>query len=244
MKKYQFLTGVMALALIAGGASASWAAETVKKTVTTTTTTHNAPLESERLYRGPDGRLYAHQRVIYDADGREFIEYYDTESDVIYTTPTTITRREYVEPRIIPGTRALQFRDLDINRDGILSRREVGQRLFYVFDTDGNGVIDNIEYGNNSIMTVIPLERTELTMVDLDDDGRPDMTNVTRDQFMDYSMLARFDYDGRGVSPESFLNKNFYMVDTDRSGVIEWKEWREVYAHSRSPLNARQYRYN
>ncbi len=258
MKRYPFFarafftsvlfTSVMASAFMIGGVSASFAAETVKETVkkTITTTTRNAPEihDDVRVYRTPEGGVYSRERIIYDEKGRQIIEYYDDEEEIIYSTPRTITTREYIEPRVIPGARALDFRDLDFNRDGILSRREVGQRLFHVFDTDGNGVIDNIEYGRNSITTIIPLERTQLTMIDLDDDGRPDMTDVTREQFMDYSMLARFDDSGRGVSPESFLRKNFYVVDTDKSGVIEWKEWREVYDRSRSPLNARQYRYN
>lgn len=260
MKIHKFLTSAMALALIVGGASVAFAEQTVKKTVTTTTTRHNAPAvydngrvyhapetrvyKEGRVFHAPDGRVYTQERIVYDAEGRQMIEYYDDETNVVYTTPVTITKEQFVEPRMIAGARPLDFRYLDVNNDGILSRREVGQRLFYVFDTDGNGVLDNIEFQRSSIMTVIPLERTELTMIDLDDDGRADLTQVTTNEFMDRSMLARFDMDGRGVSPESFIHKSFYEVDTDRSGVVEFKEWREVYNRGRSPLNARQYRYN
>lgn len=160
------------------------------------------------------------------------------------TDPVTVSTTTMVNQKIIPGAKALNFVDFDLDKDGILSRKEVGQKLFYVFDTDGNGVLDNIEFKRNAIITLIPLEKTELTMIDLDDDGKPDITNVTSEDFMDHSMLARFDKDQDGVSPTDFIDKSFYRVDTDNSGVVEFAEWKEVYDQSRSPLNAKQWRYN
>lgn len=166
------------------------------------------------------------------------------EEEVKKTDPVTITNTKIERAKVIPGTNALDFTSLDLNKDGILSRKEVGQKLFYVFDTDGNGVLDNIEFERNAIITLVPIEEIQLTMIDLDDDGKADVTNVTSEQFWANSMLARFDKDEDGVSPQDFIGQTVYKTDTDNSGVVEFKEWKEVYDKSRSPLNAKQWRYN
>ncbi len=224
MKKHIILSTVAVVALIGASlmaAPAQAANETVKKTVTTTT---------EEFPHAKKGEVKKTVKVV--------------EEEVKKTKTVTITHSEIFDPIDIPGARAHNFADLDINGDGILSRKEVGHRLCYGFDVDGNGVIDNIEFERNAIITMIPLKKTELTMIDLDDDGKPDVTNVTTEKFLDHSMLARFDKDGKGVSPRNFIEKAFNQVDTDKSGVVEFKEWKEVYDKSRSPLNAKQWRYN
>ncbi len=154
------------------------------------------------------------------------------------TTKTTVSQTE------IPGTVKVNFASLDLNQDGILSRSEVARKLFYIFDTDGNEVIDNNEIKKNRVVTFIPLEKTELTMIDFDDDGKIDASSVNNDQFMEFSMLQRFDKDMDGLNAGEFIGHSFLELDTDRSHVVEPAEWRAAYIARVSPLVAAQYRYN
>ena len=156
----------------------------------------------------------------------------------------TITTKTTVMQKDIPNTVKINFASLDLNNDWILSRSEVARKLFYLFDTDGNEVIDNNEIKKNRVLTFIPLEKTELTMIDFDDDGKVDTSTVNNDQFMEFSMLHRFDKDMDGLSAQEFIGRSFLELDTDRSKVVEPKEWRDAYIASVSPLVAKQYRYN
>lgn len=156
----------------------------------------------------------------------------------------TVTKETTVTQKELPGTNKVNFAAMDLNHDGILSRSEVGRKLFYIFDADGNEVIDNIEFDKPKVLTVIPLEKKELTMVDFDDDGIADVTKYTSEDFANFSMLNRFDKDNDGLSPEEFLGQSFLKTDTNRDKTIDIEEWRAAYIASVSPLAAKQYRYN
>jgi hypothetical protein len=151
---------------------------------------------------------------------------------------TTVTQKE------IPDTNKVNFSAMDLNHDGILSRAEVGRKLFYIFDTDGNEVIDNIEFNKEKVMTIIPLQKQELTMIDFNDDGIPDTTQYSAEEFANYSMLNRFDTDSNGLSAAEFIGQPFLKMDTNRDKVIDINEWRDAYIKSLSPKSAKQYRYN
>ena len=156
----------------------------------------------------------------------------------------SVTKQTTVTQKVLPSTQEVNFAAMDLNHDGILSRSEVGRKLFYIFDTDGNEVIDNIEFYKPKVLTIIPLEKTELTMVDFDDDGKPDVTKYTSEDFSNFSMLNRFDKDNNGLSAAEFIGVPMLKLDTDKSKVIEINEWRDAYIASLSPLSAKQYRYN
>lgn len=192
-----------------------------EKVKTTTTTTTNIP----------------------DPAGTGMIERTTVVEETTPTPPVTVTKTTSTTPMMIEGAIPVNFTYLDVNGDGILSRAEVGEKLFFLFDTDGNKVIDNIEIKKSQVITLIPFEKTELTMIDFDDDGKADIVDVTSDEFMAFSMLNRFDKDNDGLSAEEFIGHSALELDTDKSGVIEYPEWKEVYLKSLSPLNAKQWRY-
>ncbi len=162
MTKIIILSSVAAMALGAFTIGMPFdAAHAVEKVKTTTTTTTTLPEASGTVER----------TTVVEETSKT-------------ATPVTVTKTTAVEPKIIEGAIPVNFAYLDVNGDGILSRKEVGQKLFYLFDTDGNGVIDNIEITKNQVITLIPLEKTQLTMIDFDDDGKADVVDVTSDQFM------------------------------------------------------------
>lgn len=211
---------VMALSVLTSGMLVDTAHAEKVKTTTTTTTTEPAVAGDATIQR--------------------------TTTVVEETTPTpaiSVTKTTAVAPVPVEGAIPVNFKYLDVNSDGILSRKEVGQKLFYLFDTDGNGVIDNIEIKKNQVITLVPFEKVELTMIDFDDDGKADIVNITSDQFMDYSMLNRFDKDNDGLTAEEFIGQSALELDADKSGVVEFREWKEVYDKSVSPEAAKQYIY-
>jgi hypothetical protein len=63
----------------------------------------------------------------------------------------TITETTVVKPVDQPHLNKVDFSAFDLNHDGILSMPEVGEKLFYIFDLDGNEVIDNIEFTKESL---------------------------------------------------------------------------------------------
>lgn len=157
------------------------------------------------------------------------------------TTTHTVTRTETVVPastvktevkvkqQDIPGANKVYFTDFDFNRDGVLTRNEVGDRLFRSFDRDGNMSIDNIEWTKPSVITVVPVEKETLKLADFDGDGRSEIAEYTTESFMEATGLSRFDGDHDGLSPKEFLGEEFKAVDTSKNHYIELKEWQAVY---------------
>ncbi len=156
----------------------------------------------------------------------------------------TMTKDTYVIQKDLPDTKVVNFSEFDMNKNGILSRAEVGTRLFYIFDTDGNEVIDNIEYDRPMVLTIIPMEKQEIRSIDFDDDGLADATSYNRKDFFDRSMLARFDKDNRGVSAASFLNRVYWHLDDNKDKTVDIKEWRKAYIETVTPSAANPNRYN
>ncbi len=155
----------------------------------------------------------------------------------------TVHTETYVQSQGIEGATRINFADFDLNKNGVFSKPEVGKKLFYVFDTDGNEVIDNIEWDKTSMYTITPMEKQTFKFVDFDDDGNADTSTYTYETFYDASGLIRFDQDKNGLSASEFINVGFQELDDNDNNTIELDEWEEAYTEMTSPPNAEQERY-
>lgn len=160
------------------------------------------------------------------------------------TTTTVITTKTTTSPQPMPNTDMVEFETFDTNKDGILSMAEVGEELFYLFDRDGNQVIDNIEFDQNSVLTITPMKKETVTMVDKYGDGNIEHTTYTYETFLRQSQLARFADDYDGLSPREFINDSFLALDDNDDKAITLDEWKEAYTAMTIPKNAEQERYN
>lgn len=156
----------------------------------------------------------------------------------------TVTKKTVVQQKELPEMNKTNFSAFDLNDDQVLSMQEVGEKLFYIFDTDGNEVIDNIEFDHKQVMTVIPMEKDTYTFVDWDNDGEAEQSTYTRENFFEVSGLMRFDKNMDGLTAEEFIGKTMLELDIDKSKVIELDEWESAYEESVRPANAEQERYN
>ena len=156
----------------------------------------------------------------------------------------TVTKDTIVSQQELSNTQKINFSDFDVNKDGRLSRSEVGETLFYIFDTDGNEVIDNIEYDRPMVLTIIPMEKKEITTIDFDDDGIPDSTSFNTEEFYERSMLGRFAKDKDGLSARDFLGRVYWQLDDNKDKTVDIKEFKRAYIKSLSPSAANPNRYN
>lgn len=156
----------------------------------------------------------------------------------------TVKTQTIIQGKQTPGVKSVDFSAFDINKDGILTMEEVGENLFYMFDTDGNEVIDNIEWDNVNVYTITPMEKQTFTYVDFNDDGVAEHATYTYEQFWKESQLVRFDEDADGLSPSEFINVGFQKLDINDNNTIELKEWKKGYIETVIPESAEQERYN
>ncbi len=153
-------------------------------------------------------------------------------------TDTVIKQQEQ------PDKKKVNFSEFDVNGDGQLSHAEVGEKLFSIFDTDGNMVIDNIEYKKPMVMTIIPMVKTETITFVFDGQTIPSKTEVTEEEFYKKSMLHKFTDSPEGLSANKFLDQGFWRLDDNSDKVIDLKEWKEAYTESLRPSAANPNRYN
>jgi hypothetical protein len=164
------------------------------------------------------------------------------EGYVVKQRVETVTKTRPILPET--GARIVNFLDFDLNGDGILSTQEVGEMLFKLFDSDGNALIDNVEFEKRNVMTVVPMQQETVVRYDFNNDGFPDKVERAHETFMEKTQLSRFDLAGGGLSPRDFVGKSFMRMDIDRSRFIELNEWRGAYDEAINRKNRQQVFYN
>lgn len=155
-----------------------------------------------------------------------------------------VTVRVEVEAKAPPKEHTVNFDGFDLNSDGILSRDEVGEKLFKIFDRDGNEVIDNIEMKQPNLIVFTQMESKMIEIIDYKTTSTPTKRNVTRAQFLRESKLSRFDKNADGLSPLDFLEKPFNQVNVKDDAVIDLYEWKRAYAQTVKPAHMEDYNYN
>lgn len=171
------------------------------------------------------------------------------QADTLATQEGVVTQRVHTVTEVRPlppkeGTRLVNLADYDVNNDGVLSRRETGEMLFKLLDSDGNQIIDNIEFEKRNMMTIAPMERETVVSYDFDNDGQPDRIERSTEVFTQQTMLSAFDKDGAGMSPKDLAQKEFLNMDVNRDSAIDIYEWRGAYDKAIDDYNRSQARFN
>lgn len=148
------------------------------------------------------------------------------------------------ENMMIPGGRIVNFASFDMNKDSILSTTEIGTLLFGLYDMDGNGIINNIEYERRAVITVMPIEKNTVISYDFDGDWITDQTQFTYETFMQDTALTRFDKNQDGLSPHEFLDLSFNIADANHDKTITINEWQGAYIPRINQANRQKASYN
>lgn len=141
------------------------------------------------------------------------------------TSTTTTTQKTTISER-----NAIDISKLDGNSSGTVSLEEIGERLFYIYDTDGNEIIDNNEFEEKNVVTVIPVEQETVTVTDFDADGHPDETRYSHSHFMERTRLSQFDENNDGLSARDFIGTYFRDLDANEDNAIDLREWKHAYS--------------
>lgn len=163
------------------------------------------------------------------------------------TTTRSLPVDAIVETRaVIPvaGPRVYTILDFDVNHDAMLSLDDVGVKLFDIYDTDGNDVIDNIEFERRAVLTVTPVQQKTTVAYDFDGDGRADQVATTMEVFQQRTGLAAFDRNGDGLSAREFTGRHFNEADINNDHAIDLKEWQGSYIAYIDHKNKEKARFN
>ncbi len=139
-------------------------------------------------------------------------------------------KKTTIKPIDEPGVETIPFSRFDDNNDGVLTAAEVGDDLFYLFDTDGNEVLDNNEWDQEIVYTQVPVERETFVYLDTDNDGEVDVKEYDTEKLNLDTSLSQFDQDGDGLSAKEFANATINEVDLNNDRVVDIDEWKDAYA--------------
>ena len=98
---------------------------------------------------------------------------------------------------------------------------EVGEKLFEVFDGDGNQVIDNLEIKKPRLVVFRHMEKRHIETIDYHTESKSTKKNISHQEFLEKSKLSRFDKNEDGLSPLDFLEMPFNQVNVKDDAVID-----------------------
>ena len=156
----------------------------------------------------------------------------------------TVHTETHVKTQDLEGVQKVNFSDFDLNNDGTFSKEEVGEHLYYLFDQDGNEVIDNIEWSQKNVYTITPMEKETYKFIDYNGDGYTDVSTYSYDTFYEESGLIMFDKNKNGWSAEEFIETSFQELDDNDNNIIDLEEWKAAYTEMTIPEVAKQDKYN
>jgi hypothetical protein len=156
----------------------------------------------------------------------------------------TVKTETLVTQKAIPNTNLVNLLDFDLDKDGMLTREEIGAKLFYMFDTDGNMIIDNLELNRVGLITLIPMEKTTVKLVDKGADGKVEERVLNTEQFLSESRLIAYDQNRDGLTPLEFIGVPFNRLDANNDKAVDIDEWKDAYASYVKPKFQRQNHYN
>ena len=152
--------------------------------------------------------------------------------EFISKTPMTPQRSPYNSELVregYPGKHyRINFGDLDLSRDGILSVNEISGSIFKLYDEDGNSLIDNNEYERRAVLNIIPAEKNTVVYYDYDGDGDVDETAYTYETFARDMQFSRFDAARNGISPHDFTKTSFNHADINNDRFVNEAEWQRT----------------
>jgi len=159
------------------------------------------------------------------------------DTGVTTTTSSSSTSVQTKETVAIDGATRFEITSFDLDNDGVYKMEEIGEKLFYIYDTDGNEVIDNLEFDNKSVITVVPVETETYTVVDWNNDGVAEESSYTYSRMMAETGLTRFDDNQDGLSGEEFLGKAHLEADLNNDNQVDIKEWKSSYMANVKGIN-------
>jgi hypothetical protein len=118
---------------------------------------------------------------------------------------------------------------LDLDHDGRIHRHEMARYMFYYFDHDGNETLTNGEYGRKRPLALVPYEGTEVSIIDLDNDGQDDGVAYDTATFAARTVIGEIDAAATEITAKIFLGTSFLKMDKDKSGGVELDEWLKAY---------------
>lgn len=228
-------------------AAAATATETAKEVVTETVkeVTATTPAGVEQTTKETITEIKTVTDVPADASQKEHKEVVTETVKVKEVTPAKIEKTEtLVEQKKIANTNEVNLLDFDLNKDGSLTREEVGEKLFYMFDRDGNMIIDNLEQNRVGLITLIPMQKTTIKMVDVGANGKVEERTLNTEEFMAESRLIAYDQNRDGLTPLEFIGVSFNRLDANNDKAVDVEEWKDAYASYVQPKFMRQNHYN